>query len=757
MDHHFLCHPRSGVGRGLCPESSDLVYVHIHTADQSEIAYHRPSGQNDLLEKDVLANHIEILRSRKIVEGALKRENLMDLESIKPMIDVDNGEDAADYVIDRLSITKGGDGGAKDARSLKIAFSHTSPEESQKILEAILLQYQDFITGQLESVMSKASDFINEAKDKVESDLRKAEQEYLTARKAAPLLFQGVGSSNVYQDKYRRLEEELLAIEIEESSLRSRLEQVEETLKTMEKNGSLTDHLDKLALIDSDSLERLGMFATLQTNAANTAEFQALQPQRLAEAQTQFRNVLELMSEKQRLETVFGPGHPKVKDIQDQIDLVKSFLAEKQGETQLAEGTGMMDPEALLRAYVGFLNHDAAALRERKRELQILAKDAENQAKMLIDYELQDTTLQKQIEREEELFDGVVQQLRELDTASGLSGYVYELLETPRLGVRTWPKLPLCGLAGIMLGLFVGLGLALANDLSDGRFRSAAELESFLSVPMLGRLGKVNSINRGVKGLIATELTPDAEAIRMVRTLLLPDVRSGKIHTVGLTSPMQGDGKSTFVSNLAVSFSQLNLTVLVIDADLRRPSVHRYYSTTRDNGLCEVLSKDLDPTEAIRETEIENVFVMPAGAPTPVPAELLQSQKFDELLSFFKDKYDLILIDMPPVLAVSDPLVIGAKLGGVMMVVRASTARRSEVMNSLNRLQSAGSKIIGCVLNTYGASKKFSSDGGYYGYYESAYTSPSRYPSANGSGMYNGKTHSFTKAKSAIEDDVEAN
>ena len=98
--------------------------------------------------------------------------------------------------------------------------------------------------------------------------------------------------------------------------------------------------------------------------------------------------------------------------------------------------------------------------------MQILAKDAENQAKTLIDYELQDTTLQKQIEREEELFDGVVQQLRELDTASGLSGYVYELLETPRLGVRTWPKLPLCGLAGLMLGLFAGLGLAIANDLS---------------------------------------------------------------------------------------------------------------------------------------------------------------------------------------------------------------------------------------------------------------------------------------------------
>ena len=232
MDHHFLRHTRSGTWRLLRSEGSDLVHVDIHVADQSKIANHRaqrakrPAGRRRFWRTTSRFYAVE-----KIIEGALKRENLMDLESIKPLIDVDNGEDAADYVIDRLAITKGGDGGAKDARSLRIAFSHTSPEESQKILEAILLQYQDFITGQLESVMSKASDFINEAKDQVESDLRKAEQEYLTARKAAPLLFQGVGSSNVYQDKYRRLEEELLAIEIEESSLRTRLEQVEETLK----------------------------------------------------------------------------------------------------------------------------------------------------------------------------------------------------------------------------------------------------------------------------------------------------------------------------------------------------------------------------------------------------------------------------------------------------------------------------------------------------------------------------------------------
>ena len=704
--------------------------------------------ESGVLEEDILANHIEILRSRKIVEGALTKDGLMSLASIQPLLSESKGEDAADYVINQLEILKGGSGAAKDSRSLQIAFSHPNPEESRLILESILVEYQHFITGQLESVMRKATEFINEAKDKVETDLRAVEQEYIAARKAAPLLFQGEGSSNVYQDKYRRLEEELLTVDIEESALSARLERVQETLATMDKAGNLTDHLDKLALIDSDSLQRLGLFASLQTNTAGTAQFQASQPARVAEAQTQFRNVLELMSEKQRLTTVFGPGHPKVQDIDDQISLVKSFLAENSDIVADDLGPGMLSPELLLKAYVGFLLNDAAALREKKRELQILATDAETQAKSLIDFELQDSVFRTKIKRQEALFDGVVLQLRELDTASGLSGYVYELLETPRVGIQSWPSIPLCGLGGLMLGLFGGLFLAVANDLRDGRFRSAAELENFVKVPMLGRLGKVNSINRGIQGLIAAELTPDAEAIRMVRTFLLPDIRSGKLRSIGMSSPMQGDGKSTVVSNLAVSFSQLGLSVLAIDADLRRPSLHRYFSIKNDIGVTDYLSSDIEPMDAIRTSDIPNLSVLPAGKSTAVPAELLQSEKFDRLLEVVKDQFDIVLVDLPPVLAVSDPLIVAPKLGGIVIVVRASTARRSEVMNSLSRLESASGNIVGCIVNSFGAGKNFSSDGGYFGYYDTSYTQSSSTSKHHAAGT-NGKTSRITTAKPA--------
>jgi len=247
-------------------------------------------------------------------------------------------------------------------------------------------------------------------------------------------------------------------------------------------------------------------------------------------------------------------------------------------------------------------------------------------------------------------------------------------------------------------------------------------------------------------------LTPDAEAIRMMRTLLLLDVRSHKLRTIGMTSPLQGDGKSTVVSNLAVSFSQLGMSVLVIDADLRRPSLHRYFSVGRDHGLCDVLGRDLEPSEAIRKTQVENVEIMPAGSATQTPAELLQSNKFDQLLEMMQERYDVVLLDLPPVLAVSDPLVIAPKVSGMVLVIKAASARKSEVLNTLRRLNSAGGTLTGCVLNTFGVGKNFSSDGGYYGYYRSGYSEsarPARGAVVNPVPTFNGEAGKVITAKAS--------
>ncbi len=684
----------------------------------------------DIVEEDVLANHMELILSRRIVGEALQEYNLMELPSV--VAEIGGNTDAIDYVIKQIEIEKGGEGQASGARSLLIEFTHTNPDDAQRLLTAVMKRYEAFIISQVEQVMGRANEMVQRAKSEVETDLNQAEQIHLASRQEAPLFFTGEGSSNVFQDRYSRLQEEMLDLDLKESTIRTRLSRVVEALAEINKTPDQNSHLDKLALIDSESLERLGVFAGLQNRGSNTAEFQASMPAKAEEARTEITGLLKLQAEKQRYETVYGPGHPKVQEIAGEIELVKRFIEDSKRETAVEKdyGDSMLTTEDLLQAYMGFLRNDLAAFEQRRSELESLIADAETKARQLIEFELQDLVLQKRIERQEALFDGIVQQLRDLDTASGLSGYLYEFLEVPRLGKKSWPKLSLCGLGGLLFGGLLGLGLATANDVRDGRFHSVAEVDSAIGLPSLGHVGKLPSIKKGIAGLIAGETSPDAEAFRLGRTVMLPAVRSGKLRTLGLTSPMQGDGKSTVTANYAVSFAHLNLRVLVIDADLRRPSVHRYFSVEQEQGLCELLQNErgLQIKDVIKETSVENVSVITAGGSTSEPTELLQCDRFDEVLQEVRHQFDLVIFDLPPILAVSDPIVVLPRLDGCVLVVRVAQARRDEVFNTMRRIRECGVETIGCMLNVFGAGKRFDTGGGYYGYYRSDYTKRTRRP-----------------------------
>ena len=694
----------------------------------------------DIVDEDILANHIELLKSRLIVGEALAKNDptqendLTKLESLQPHLN--EKTDAVKYVIEQLELVKGGDGAAKSARSLTISFTHTDPRDAQLVLTAVVNRYEKFIIDQVDEVMGRANAMVRQAKEEVESDLQAAEKEFRESRLAAPLFFQGEGSSNIYQDRFRRLQDQLLDIDIKESTIKTRLERVNLTLKEMdESDQNAIDQLDKLALIDSDSLQRLGVFAGLQVSSANSAEIRLALPAMAEQARAEITHLLQLNSEKQRLEAAFGPGHPKVREIQQEIASVEAFLKENSDTTQpnaLLEESSLT-PESLLKAYVGFLNHDLATLNEQRKELTLLAADAESKAKALIEFELSDMVIQNKIERQEALFDGVVQQLRDLDTASGLSGYLYEFLEIPRLGEQSWPKLPLCALGGLMLGMLGGLCIGVANEFRDGRFRSASELDEVIGLPNLGMVARLNSIRDGIAGLISAEDTPSAEAFRLGRTVLLSDVRSGRLKTLGFTSPMQGDGKSTVTSNFAVSFAQIGLKVLVIDADLRRPSVHRYFSVAKSVGLSDLLEGKAQVEDVIMETEAEGVSVITAGKISNMAAELLQSDVLDSILEEVKQNFDIVLVDLPPVLAVSDPVVVMPRLDGGVLVIRVSRVRRDEVINTMRRIQASGGNFVGCVLNAFGAGKKFNVEGGYYGYYSSDYVKKGNGAVSNGS------------------------
>ena len=213
-------------------------------------------------------------------------------------------------------------------------------------------------------------------------------------------------------------------------------------------------------------------------------------------------------------------------------------------------------------------------------------------------------------------------------------------------------------------------------------------------------------------------------------TLRCADNKSGKIKVLLTSSSLSGDGKSTIVANLATTFAQLKLNVLIIDADMRRPNAHKLLGVDQQNGLADVLGGNLEPADAIRQTQIEHLSVMPAGNIPSHPSELLESQRFDELLDLLREQFQLILSDVGPVLAVTDPCVLSKKSDGTLLVVRPSKDTKDHVRDAVGRLRSINAPLMGCVVNTYG-SAEFEQPSGYYGEYEKAYRK-ARKQSTNG-------------------------
>ena len=208
--------------------------------------------------------------------------------------------------------------------------------------------------------------------------------------------------------------------------------------------------------------------------------------------------------------------------------------------------------------------------------------------------------------------------------------------------------------------------------------------------------------------------SPIAEAFRTVRTNISFSDVDNEIQTILFTSTKQNEGKSTVISNVAYSFSKLeNCKVLLMDLDLRNPSVHKMFGVSNTYGLMDNLKNDRPLEKCIHKIE-ENIHVLPTGAIPPNPTEILSSKKMAKFLEDIKSHYDYIFIDAPPVGVVSDATIISSNVDGVMYVVGAKETDLSHAQVAIDNLKKADANIIGSVLNKYEMKQSSYS---YYGYY----------------------------------------
>jgi capsular exopolysaccharide synthesis family protein len=260
---------------------------------------------------------------------------------------------------------------------------------------------------------------------------------------------------------------------------------------------------------------------------------------------------------------------------------------------------------------------------------------------------------------------------------------------------------------GGVLGLLAGVGLAFVRDWRDERVRSADEITTLLGVRVLGVVPSISKGSAAARGqrLHLAPQTRESEAFRAIRTALcFGTPRDAKL-TILVTSPSHAEGKTTLVSNLGIAMAKAGKKTVIVDSDLRKPMQHRVFSTNgSDAGLADALTGAATCDEVIRHTEVEGLDIIPAGSSTQNPSELLTSESLVRILSRLKARYDLVLVDSPPVGEVADAQILAACCNLTLLVLRAEHSKRIPTQRARDALLSVRATLAGVVVN--GVSKR---------------------------------------------------
>ncbi len=430
----------------------------------------------------------------------------------------------------------------------------------------------------------------------------------------------------------------------------------------------------------------------------------------------------DLKSQYSDLLSQYGPNFPKVVRLRDQVTQTQALI------------------ESARKQAIEKLHNDYLASQTRVKLLgDALSKEKATVGAMnerMIDYNI----LKRDFEINQQLYETLLQRLKDATLSASLqvtNVHVIDPASVPATPVRPNRRRNLA--AGLMIGLILGVTLAFVQEALDSSVRTTEEAERIVNAPALaiipaesdGTRRKQMAANATTPAALAAAgiglsvltrpSSPMAESFRSLRTSVLLSTAPRPPQTLLVTSAQMGEGKTSTATNLALSFAQRQGPVLIIDADMRRPSVAKTLGVGNEKGLSSYLTgaHSLDDV-LIQYERIPNLWVLPAGPRPPDPAELLSSHMMDATLKDLLKRFTQVVIDSPPLLLVTDAVILSAMVDGVILVVSSGTTARGALSRAHRILENAGSRVLGMVLNK--VDMRFDTYyGSYYGAYHQAY------------------------------------
>lgn len=657
-------------------------------------------SSNDANYQDYLATHMELIRSPLIVRRAIQKPEVQNLP-----VFASQGADPMGAIISSLSVSRG----AKDSMGNYTNILHLScrgpdAEYCGVVLKAVIDGYTEFLEETYRNVSDDTAKLIMQARDILDKDLAKKKADYYAFRKSSDLLRKGKESISIHRERLLNIESKRAALHLRRAELQGKLTAIEKAIK----NGN---HNLLAALLDQRTSESFGA-----RSPASTLEDQ----------------LYPLLVQQKTLEELYGPDHPQVIDVRNKIDLTRKLHARstvEAGKEENPASAGVWGPVGL---YKESLKRDLGDIDEQEQFLSSLFTQEEEKARKQFHDESRDEDFQSDIANTQALYNDIIKKLDQVNLIKDSGGYAVQIVSAPGPGERVDPNLMLAVTIGMLFGSVAGLGLAYLVDLADQSFRTPEEIRHRLGLPVIGHIPMLSPEAKGDRHEIDGEVldpilyslfeptSPEAEAFRGVRTSLYFSTRGEGHQVIQVTSPDKADGKTTLAANLAISMAQSGKRIILIDADFRRPCLHKLFGLTATVGLASVIAEGTELKDAIQESAASGLSVLPCGPLPPNPADLLTSPRLKEVLDVLREQYDFVIIDTPPLLAVTDPMVVAPRVDGVLLTIRLSKNGRPHAERAKEILGSLGAKILGVVVNGVERGTGYSAyryaDGYAYGY-----------------------------------------
>jgi capsular exopolysaccharide synthesis family protein len=409
---------------------------------------------------------------------------------------------------------------------------------------------------------------------------------------------------------------------------------------------------------------------------------------------------------------LYTPGSAKIQDFDAQIGSLHDAIIGLPTTVKETQESPNVTRENLVNQLKEFELQREASMALAK-QLGTSATPKSKRVAQFAPWQVQLAQIQRERDQAEKTFVDYSDKLRELNVreqAEAASASLMEEAAVPSSPIR--PQKAQQVAMAMVMGLLLGVGFAFLQEFLDDRVNTSEDVERLTSLPTLAVVPTIpDEDNRLLIGQDALSLI--TESYRALRTSVHFSAIDKEIRSILVTSSHSGEGKSVTSSNMAIAMALEGKRVILVDADLRRPSIHRLFKTEANPGLSTVLAGDTPLDDALQATRIENLRVLPSGPTPPNPAELLSSQAMHQVIEQLLERADLVIFDTPPVIPVTDAQVLAPQVDGIVLVVEAGQARKAAVKHARDLLEQSRTRILGVVMNKIDQTSK----GYYYHYY----------------------------------------